>query len=150
MIQVEGLGHEVVGPVVHGLHRSLDSAVACEDYDRDVLVVCSYLLKEFLPCHLGHLKIGDDQVHLFGGNYLQGLKAVACLINIIAFVHKTHGKAPADIDFIICYKDIELHFVSHSICFISFSMRGSVMRNVVPEPCREVTPISPPIPRIIL
>ena len=44
VIQVEGLGHEVVGPVVHGLHGSLYSTVSCEDDHRDILVVRCDLL----------------------------------------------------------------------------------------------------------
>ena len=80
-VELKGLGDEVGGAVLDRLHRILHGAVA-RDHDRDHLGVSLEGGVEDLPAvDAGEPEVGDEDVEREGGETLQGILAVAGLLD---------------------------------------------------------------------
>jgi len=70
----KGLGNEVIGPPLHGLHRNFDAAVGGHHDDGEPGVFLPQGLQKFKAVDLGHPDVQKDQVHGHLPHQAQGLR----------------------------------------------------------------------------
>lgn len=78
VLEVKGLGNVVRGPAFHEVHGRFGGAVSGHDQEIHVQIALPDLVQQFLPVHIRHAQIADDQIESLAtpGDSVQGILAV--------------------------------------------------------------------------
>jgi hypothetical protein len=99
----KGLEDVVEGAGLHGGHRLFHGAEGGHHDHRQVRVEAFDLPQQFDAVHLGHLHVGEDEVHIVVGGELQGLLPPRRGEHLIALLSQEGLHDREVIDFVVDY-----------------------------------------------
>ena len=118
LLDIEGLGHVVVGPVLHRGDGVLHGCLGGDDDDEDVGAGGLHGLHDFEAAWARHADVEEDNGEGLGFEELEGLIAVGRRCHSIALVLQAPLEHPADGFLIINNEDAAVGWVRHGVSLI--------------------------------